>query len=121
MPDRRMINIRQLIKSDLAIEAQAIVTLLYVIAPVTIIGKLLKSFVPRLRRGTVENPPGAPARDELQPCVSHSQPAPVTKARVKISNAPQLFHYPALFDQLLVTLQLLCGKVSRQKRLVDRF
>src|ERR1044071_748488 len=101
---RRVVNVRQLVEGKLAIKAQPVITLLDLVALITVSRELLHRFMSGFRSGAVEDSPVAPARDELQSGVSQSQPATMTKARVKVPDLPQLFHNPTIVDELLVAL-----------------
>ena len=56
---------------------------------------------------SIEDAPRAPARDVLKTGIRHSQPAAVTKTRVKVSVTTQLRRNPTFLHTLFVLLQSL--------------
>src|SRR2546430_2783110 len=69
----------------------------------------------------VEDSPGAAASDILQARAHHPQPAPMAKARVKVSIAPQLWRDPALPYSLFVALQFCRREIVDEQSFKNRF
>src|SRR6266404_5881952 len=119
--NRGVIDVRDFVEGKRAVEAQVFVSLGRAVAVIAVGGKLLHCFVPRLLMIAIENSPGAAPGDVLQAGINHSQPTTVTKTRMKVSIAPQLWCDPTLFHPLLVTLQFACGEIIAHQRVKDRF
>src|SRR5438552_11606771 len=101
---RGVIDVRDFVEGKRAVKTQIFVSLRWIVTVVAVSGELLHGLVPRLLVIAIENSPGAAARDVLQAGIHHSQPTAVTKARMKVSIAPQLRRDPTLFHALIVTL-----------------
>ena|SRR5437667_11270376 len=101
---RRVIDVRDFVEGKRAVKAQILVSLRWIVAVIAVDGKFLHGFVPGFLMISVENSPGAAPGDVLQAGINHSQPTAVTKPRMKVSIAPQLWRDPTLFHALLVTL-----------------
>src|SRR5205809_719010 len=95
--DRRMIDVRHLVESKHAIKAQSFVSFRWIVSVIAVSGKLLYRFVSGFLVIAIEDPPGTAARDVLQAGINHSQPTAMTKARMKVSIAPQLRRDPTFF------------------------
>src|SRR5438034_9119595 len=101
---RRVIDVRDFVESERAVKAQIFVSLRWIVAVVAVSRELLDGFVPGFLMIAIENAPGPATRDVLQAGINHSQPTAMTKARMKVTIAPQLRRNPTLFHALIVTL-----------------
>ena len=91
MTDSRVVNVGYFVEGQFLVKAKIFVTRRRrSVSVVAIRGELLHRLVAGLLMISIKDAPGSTAGDVLQTGVCHSQPAAVTKARMKVPIAAQL-------------------------------
>src|ERR1700752_333879 len=110
-----VIDIGYLVEGQFSIETPARVTLLQLVAFITVCSQLFHFLMSRMCFLTIKYSPRAPTRHKLQTSVDHSQPTTALKPRVEVSNFVQLRDDPTIVNNLFIALELVRRIVTRHQ------